>query len=149
MLKLNTITRRPGATHRPKRVGRGKGSGLGKTAGRGTKGQTSRSGFNIPQGFEGGQNPLYRRIPKKGFTNIHRLRTAIVNVKDLEGFNPADFPEVSLDTLRKARKVKGQYDRLAVLGTGELTKSFKIKAHKVTDAAKAKIEKAGGSVEKI
>jgi len=150
MLRLNNIKAQPGSVSNRKRLGRGPGSGTGKTAGKGHKGQKARSGKGkIKPGFEGGQTPLYRRVPKKGFTNFAAKNTAVLNLKDLEQWDPAMFTEVSLESLKKARKLKGRYDRLAILGTGQLTKSFIVKAHKVTDKAKEQILKAGGQVELV
>lgn len=149
MLRLNTIKKHPGATTSKKRLGRGPGSGLGITAGKGEKGQLARSGGSVRPGFEGGQTPLFRRIPKRGFTNISRRTIAILNVADLEKLDPKAFPIVSLETLVAANVIKGRYDRLNVLGTGNLSKSFKVKAHKFSGAASEKITKAGGSVETI
>jgi large subunit ribosomal protein L15 len=147
MLKLNTIKAQPGANHKRKRLGRGSGSGLGPTAGKGDKGQLQRSGGHVRPGFEGGQMPLYRRVPKRGFTSIARRTIAILNISDLEALDPKSFSEVTLETLRDASVIKGRYDRLAILGTGDLTKVFHVKAHKVTPAAQEKIVKAGGHVE--
>lgn len=149
MLKLNNIHAKPGATHKTKRLGRGSGSGHGPTAGKGDKGQLARSGGKVRAGFEGGQMPLYRRLPKRGFTNIHRRTNAILNVGDLERFDAKELKEISLDTLVKANKIKGRYDRLTILGTGEIKKSFTVKAHRISSSAKEKIEKAGGKVELI
>lgn len=149
MLKLNTIFAQPGATHKRKRLGRGSGSGHGPTAGKGDKGQLARSGGSVRPGFEGGQMPLYRRIPKRGFKNFARRTNAVINVCDLERLNPADFKEVSLETLSKTDQVKGRHDRLTILGTGELTKAFVVKAHKVSPSAAEKITKAGGKIELI
>lgn len=147
MLTLNTIKAQPGATQKRKRLGRGSGSGLGPTAGKGDKGQLARSGGKVRAGFEGGQMPLYRRIPKRGFTNIHRRTNAVINLFDLDKLNPADFKEVTLETLTAANVVKGRFDRLTVLGTGELTKALNIRAHRVSPSAQEKISKAGGKVE--
>ena len=144
MLKLNTIKAQPGSTTSRKRLGRGAGSGLGMTSGKGDKGQLARSGGSVRPGFEGGQMPLYRRIPKKGFKNIGRRTNAVVNVQDLEKLN---LKEISLETLASANLVKGRHDRLTILGTGELTKSFIVKAHRVSPSAVEKITKAGGKVE--
>jgi large subunit ribosomal protein L15 len=146
MLTLNTIRKHPGATQARKRLGRGAGSGLGQTSGKGDKGQLARSGGKVRAGFEGGQMPLYRRLPKKGFTNIHRRTIAELNLTDLNRLDPS-FGEISLETLVNANVIKGRYDRLAILGTGEVTKAFTIKAHKVTPSAQAKITKAGGKFE--
>ena len=147
MLKLNTIKAQPGANHKRKRLGRGSGSGHGPTAGKGDKGQLARSGGSVRPGFEGGQMPLYRRVPKRGFTSIGRRAIAIMNICDLEVLDPKAFSEVTLETLGQASVLKGRFDRLAILGTGELTKVFHVKAHKVTPAAQEKIVKAGGHVE--
>lgn len=148
MLRLNTIKAQPGATHKRKRLGRGSGSGHGPTAGKGDKGQLARSGGRVRAGFEGGQMPLYRRIPKRGFTNIHRRTNATLNLKDLERLD-SQIKEISLETLQKARKVKGRYDRLTILGTGEVTRSFAVRAHRVSPSAQEKIKKAGGTVDLI
>lgn len=146
MLKLNTIKAQPGSVHKRKRLGRGAGSGHGPTAGKGDKGQLQRSGGSVRPGFEGGQMPLYRRLPKRGFKNSTRRTNAILNVGDLDRLNPADFKEVSLETLVQGNEIKGRYDRLTVLGTGEVTKAFTVKAHRVSPSAAEKIKKAGGSV---
>ena len=147
MLKLNTIKAQIGATHRKKRLGRGAGSGHGQTAGKGDKGQLARSGGSVRPGFEGGQMPLYRRVPKRGFTNVARRAIAILNVGDLERLDPTLYEVISLETLIQSKEVKGRHDRLAILGTGELTKVFNVRAHKVSPAAQEKIIKAGGNVE--
>lgn len=147
MLRLNTIKAQPGATHKRKRLGRGSGSGHGPTAGKGDKGQLARSGGSVRPGFEGGQMPLYRRIPKRGFHNIARRTNAVLNVSDLEKLDQSVFKTISLETLIQANKIKGRYDRLSILGTGTLSKSFIVKAHRISPAAIEKIQKAGGSVE--
>lgn len=149
MLRLNNITAHPGATHRKKRLGRGAGSGHGQTAGKGDKGQLARSGGSVRPGFEGGQMPLYRRIPKRGFKSFTRRTFAVLNVSDLEKLDTKILNEISLETLSKVGKIKGRFDRLTILGTGELTKAFSVKAHKVTPSAHEKITKAGGQVELI
>ena len=128
-----------------KRLGRGIGSGLGKTAGKGHKGQRSRPGYNALSVFEGGQMPLVRRIPKRGFHNRFALEVCIVNVGDLQLRFEVD-EEVSPATLKTRGLVKGQYDLLKVLGDGELTKRLKISAHQFSASAKEKIEKAGGQI---
>jgi large subunit ribosomal protein L15 len=128
-----------------KRLGRGTGSGLGKTAGKGHKGQRSRPGYNALSVFEGGQMPLVRRIPKRGFHNQFALEVAAVNVGDLQRRFEAN-EEVSPATLKARGLVKGQYDLLKILGDGELTKALKISAHKFSASAKEKIEKAGGQI---
>ena len=147
MLKLNTIRKHPGATSARKRLGRGPGSGLGMTSGKGDKGQLARSGGTSRPGFEGGQMPLYRRLPKRGFTNIHRRTNAILNVVELEKLDPKEFSQVTLESLVASNKVKGRYDRLTILGTGELTKAFSVKAHRISPSAQEKITKAGGKFE--
>lgn len=147
MLRLNTIKKQPGATTARKRLGRGQGSGLGATAGKGDKGQLARTGGSVRPGFEGGQSPLYRRLGKFGFTNPGARAIAIVNLDQLEKLSKVT--EVNLETLKQARVLKGRYDRLNVLGNGELTKKLIVKAHKVSESAKAKIEKVGGKVELI
>jgi large subunit ribosomal protein L15 len=133
-----------GATHYIKRVGRGPGSGHGKTAGRGNKGQRSRSGYRHQRGFEGGQMPLHRRLPKRGFTNIFRVEYDIVNISDLDRFDAgaAVNPEtLALARLaRKSRPVK-------ILGDGEIKKALTVSAHKFSASAKARIEAAGGRCE--
>ena len=147
MLRLNTIHAHPGATHKTKRLGRGAGSGHGITSGKGDKGQLARSGGTTRPGFEGGQMPLYRRIPKRGFTNPGRRTQATVNLADLAKLSARKVTEVSLATLTEASIVKGRFDRLAVLGTGEVKGAFTVKAHKVSASAQKKIEAAGGKVE--
>jgi large subunit ribosomal protein L15 len=136
----------PGATHSRKRVGRGPGSGHGKTAGRGNKGQKSRTGYRHQRGFEGGQMPLHRRIPKRGFTNIFRVEYDIVNISDLDRFEAG--AAVTLEALaerrlaRKSRPVK-------ILGDGAITKALTVSAHKFSAGARASIEAAGGRCEVI
>jgi large subunit ribosomal protein L15 len=144
-MNLNEVNRGVHRNKSRKRLGRGTGSGLGKTAGKGHKGQRSRPGYNALSVFEGGQMPLVRRIPKRGFHNQFALDVAIVNVGDLDlRFNAGE--EVSPATLKTRGLVKGQYDVLKVLADGELTKSLKISAHQFSAAAKEKIEKAGGQI---
>jgi large subunit ribosomal protein L15 len=134
-----------GATHYKKRVGRGPGSGHGKTSGRGHKGQGSRSGYRHQRGFEGGQMPLHRRVPKRGFTNIFRVEYDIVNLGDLaERFEAgASVTPETLATARLARKTRP----VKILGDGELKKALNVSAHKFSASAKASIEKAGGRCE--
>jgi len=131
-----------------KRLGRGNASGWGTTAARGTKGQKSRSGGRIRRGFEGGQMPLYRRIPKRGFTNIFRKEYATVNLKILEElFNEGDA--ISPKELKERKIIKKFKDGLKILGEGELTKPLHIKAHKFSTSAIEKIKKAGGTFEEL
>lgn len=146
-MELNNLKPKKGARHAKKRVGRGPGSGHGKTSGRGEKGQKSRSGFSRKLGFEGGQMPLHRRIPKRGFTNIFKKDYAVVNVSDLERFdNGATIDET---TLRQAGLVKGQHDGVKVLGDGELSKKLTVSATKFSKSAREIIEKAGGTCQEI
>jgi large subunit ribosomal protein L15 len=135
-----------GGVKEKKRVGRGQASGQGKTAGRGGKGQKARTGNMNFIGFEGGQMPVQRRIPKRGFSNPFRIEYALVNVGDLESLG---LPEVDLDILLEAGAVKARKDGLKVLGDGELTRAVSVKAHKFSASAREKIEKAGGKAEEI
>src|ERR1700693_5270099 len=136
----------PGATHSRKRVGRGPGSGHGKTAGRGSKGQKSRSGYRHQRGFEGGQMPLHRRVPKRGFTNIFRIEYDIVNISDLNRFEAgtAVTPE-SLAGMRLARKSRP----VKILGDGAIDRALTVSAHKFSAGARARIEAAGGRCEVV
>jgi large subunit ribosomal protein L15 len=134
----------PGATHARKRVGRGPGSGHGKTAGRGHKGQRSRSGYSHLRGFEGGQMPLHRRLPKRGFTNIFRTEYTPVNLSALDAFGAGE--EIGPERL-KAQGLAGKNDLVKILGGGDLTKALVVKAHKFSASAREKIEKAGGRCE--
>jgi len=147
---MNELTRltppRGGGVKEKKRVGRGQASGTGKTAGRGGKGQKARTGNMNFIGFEGGQMPIQRRIPKRGFTNPFRLEYALINVADLEGLGLA---EVDLDKLVETGVVKDRKGGLKILGDGELTKAISVRAHKFSASAKEKIEKAGGKVDVI
>ena len=142
-MNLNDVHRGIKKYRRRKRVGRGIGSGYGKTCGRGHKGQKSRAGYSVHPTFEGGQMPLVRRIPKRGFHNRFALTVAIVNLGDLqERFD--DGAEVTPEKLRQKHLANGRYDLLKVLGDGELTKKLKISAHRFSRTALEKIEKAGG-----
>lgn len=134
-----------GATTTKKRVGRGTGSGLGKTAGKGHKGQKARSGGSIRRGFEGGQTPLYRRIPKRGFTNHFATEYATINVSDLERYEAGTT--VNIEMLLADGVIRKELDGLKVLGNGELTKKLTVEAKKFTAQAKEKIEAAGGKIE--
>jgi large subunit ribosomal protein L15 len=133
-----------GATRSRKRVGRGPGSGHGKTAGRGNKGQKSRSGYRHQRGFEGGQMPLHRRVPKRGFTNIFRVEYDVVNISDLERFDAGD--SVTPEKLAERRLAHGRRP-VKILGDGELKKALSVSAHKFSASAKSRIEAAGGSCE--
>ena len=148
MLRLNTIKAHPGATERKKRRGRGQGSGLGATAGKGDKGQLARTGGHVRPGFEGGQMPLYRRLPKRGFKNPGRRTNAVVNLADFELLD-SKINEISLESLKGTPLAKGRHDRLTVLATGDLKKAYTVKAHRVSASAQEKITKAGGKVELI
>jgi large subunit ribosomal protein L15 len=147
-LALNNLHPAPGSTHRKKRVGRGPGSGLGKTSGRGHKGQKSRSGYSAKRGFEGGQMPLHRRLPKRGFTNIFKKEWLEVSLEKIEaGFNVGE--EVTPEILHERGLIKKAKHDLVILGNGEFTKALKISAHRFTKSAIEKIEKAGGTAHKI
>ena len=146
-MKLHEMKYNEGARKDTKRLGRGQGSGQGKTAGKGHKGQNARSGGGVAIGFEGGQTPLYKRIPKRGFTNFTRKEYAIVNIEQLNKFE--DGAIVSIETLKAAGLIKKSLDGLKVLGNGTLEKKLTVKCSKVSESAKEAIEKAGGSVEVI
>jgi large subunit ribosomal protein L15 len=144
-MSLHSLKVPKGATKVRKRVGRGQGSGLGKTAGRGAKGQKARTGNMRFEGFEGGQMPLQRRLPKFGFTNVFRREYAEVQVADLEGLTGV----VDEKVLRAGNLVRGRFDGVVVLGNGELTSKVTVKVERVTAGARAIIEKAGGTVELV
>ncbi len=144
-MNLHELKYNEGARKERKRIGRGHGSGNGKTAGKGHKGQNARSGGGVAIGFEGGQTPLYKRIPKRGFTNFTRKEYAIINVEDLNVFE--DGVEVTPELLIETGLVKKVYSGIKVLGNGTLEKKLTVKCHKVSKSAVAAIEKAGGKVE--
>jgi large subunit ribosomal protein L15 len=148
-MDLSNLKPADGAKQRKKRIGRGPGSGNGKTAGRGHKGAQSRSGFKYKRGFEGGQMPLHRRLPKRGFNNADfRTEYAVVNLDQLE----AQFDSgatVNVDTLREAGLVRGKQQRIKVLGRGEVTKALTVHAHKFSGKAAEKLAAAGGKAEAI
>jgi len=147
-MKLHELEKNIGATHAKKRVGRGPGSGLGKTSGRGQKGQKARSGGSINPVFEGGQLPLYRRIPKRGFSNAKfKTRYAVINLKDLNGFE--DGAVVTPALLKDAGIIKNQLDGIKVLGEGKLEKKITIQASKFSTSAMEKIKEAGSKAEVI
>ena len=146
-MKLHELSPAPGSAKASFRRGRGPGSGNGKTAGKGHKGQNARSGGGVRPGFEGGQLPLYRKLPKRGFNNIFAKNYAIVNVSALNRFD--DGAVVDLDALLAARIVRKPLDGLKVLGNGEITKKITVKAAIFSAAAKEKIEAAGGVAEVI
>ncbi len=146
-MKLHELQPAPGAKHRKKRLGSGESSGTGKTCGRGHKGQNSRSGGGVRPGFEGGQMPLHRRVPKKGFSNERfRPKVAIVNLSQLNG-RFEDGATVDEASLRQAGLVKGTCDAVKVLGNGELDRKLTVAVDAVSAAAREKIEKSGGSVQ--
>jgi large subunit ribosomal protein L15 len=146
-MKLHELSPAPGSKHPKKRVGRGIGSGMGKTATRGHKGQWARSGGGVRPGFEGGQNPLFRRLPKRGFKNFNRVEYAIVNLEDLNQF--AAGTVVTPESLKETGMVKNQKDGIKILGNGELTVSLTVKANKFSQSAVEKITAAGGTSEVI
>ncbi len=142
-ISLNSVRPAKGSTHKKKRVGRGPGSGLGKTAGRGEKGQKSRSGYSRKIGFEGGQMPLHRRLPKRGFTNIFKKRWLEVSIAALDQHFQVN-EEVTPELLHARGIIKKAQHDVVVLGNGELSKALRISAHRFTKSAREKIEKAGG-----
>lgn len=147
-MRLHNLKPRPGAKHRRKRLGQGESSGRGKTAGRGGKGQTARSGSSIRIGFEGGQMPLIRRIPKRGFNNVaFGTQYSAVNISDLNQFD--DGARVDEAALRSIGLANGKSDGIKILGTGELSKKLTVTASAFSASAKAKIEAKGGTVEVI
>lgn len=146
-MKLHELKPNAGATHSKKRVGRGSGSGLGKTSGRGSNGQNSRSGGGTRLGFEGGQTPFFKRLPKKGFTNPFRKEFAVVNLSDLNIY--AENTEVTPELLLNDRIVRKQLNGIKILGRGTLEVKLTVKAHKFSISAKEAIEAAGGTVEVI
>ena len=145
-MKLNELEKNVGATQKRKIVGRGRGSGLGKTSGKGHKGQNARSGGGVRPVFEGGQTPLYRRLPKRGFSNYEFKTTyAVINVSDLNRFDNGTV--VSPALLKEVGLIKNQLDGIKVLGNGELTKKLTVQAHKFSKTAQEKIEKSGSKIE--
>ena len=146
-MKLHELSPAEGSAKKAWRVGRGTGSGNGKTAGKGHKGQNARSGGGVRPGFEGGQLPLYRKLPKRGFNNKFATNYAIVNVSALERFDNGSV--VDIDTLLAAKIIRKPMDGLKVLGNGELTKKITVKAAVFSSTAKEKIEAAGGKTEVV
>ena len=145
-MNLSSLTPPEGQKHRKKRVGRGMGSGTGKTSGRGHKGARSISGYSIMRGFEGGQMPLHRRLPKRGFTNIFKKEFAVVNLRDLVRIGGDNFTP---DSLMERGVFSKLGDGLKILGTGELTTAITVEAHVFSKSAADKIQKAGGTVKVI
>src|SRR5262245_19592728 len=145
MIRLHNLKPRPGSRHRVKRLGIGESSGHGKTSGKGQKGQKARSGGSIRLGFEGGQMPLIRRLPKRGFNNAaFRKQYAIVNLDDLNEFKAGTT--INEETLRESKHIRGNVAGLKILGRGELKHGLTIEADQVSESAREKIEKAGGTV---
>jgi large subunit ribosomal protein L15 len=141
---LSTLTPSPGSTQARKRVGRGPGSGLGKTSGKGNKGHKARTGGGTNPGFEGGQMPLYRRLPKRGFTNPFRIETQVVNLSDLKKLSAGD---ISPETLYSAGLIGKPDSKVKLLGTGEADRSYTVRGVAISASARAKIEAAGGKIE--
>jgi large subunit ribosomal protein L15 len=147
MLSINSLKPAPGANRKNKRVGRGIGSGHGKTATRGYKGQLSRAGASMRPGFEGGQMPLHRRLPKRGFTQIFRKDYVAVNLEKLTGFEAG--AQVTPEALKSAGIVKNLRDGVKILGDGDLKNAINVRAHKFSKSAVEKIQKVGGTIEVI
>ncbi|MBO4919578.1 MAG: 50S ribosomal protein L15 [Erysipelotrichaceae bacterium] len=146
-MNLHEMKYNEGARHTTKRLGRGQASGQGKTAGKGHKGQNARSGGGVAIGFEGGQTPIYKILPKRGFTNFNRLEYAVVNLTELNRFD--NGTTVTPELLKQAGIVRKQLDGIKVLGNGKLEKKLTVSCHKISKSAQAAIEKAGGKVEVI
>lgn len=145
-MRLNDLRPAPGATHKRKRVGRGMGSGMGKTSTKGHKGQKARAGATPRLGFEGGQTPLHRRLPQRaGFRNVNRKVYAVVNLDDLDRFEAGT--EITPELLIGSGVVKNKKDDIKVLGNGEVTKAFTVRAHKFSKTAEEKLKAAGGTAE--
>ncbi len=145
-MKLHTLKPNAGAKHRTKRLGKGESSGLGKTSGKGHKGQKARSGGNVRPGFEGGQMPLHRRLPKRGFNNVaFQKKSVIVNCSQLEAKFEAGAT-VNEESLRESGLIKGAFDVIKLLGQGDLTKSLTISVDSISVTAREKVEKAGGKI---
>lgn len=145
MIDLSNLSPTPGSTRPRKRIGRGSSSGHGKTSGKGHKGQNSRAGGGVRVGFEGGQMPMSRRLPKRGFVNIFAKDIATVNVSDLDRFENDDIVDVV--SLRNAKLIRGRFDAVKILGNGEITVKLRVIVDAISASAREKIEKAGGSVE--
>jgi large subunit ribosomal protein L15 len=144
-MRLNDLAPAPGARKTRKRIGRGVGSGWGKTAGRGSKGQNSRSGGGVRPGYEGGQMPIHRRLPKRGFTNIFKKTYAVINIRDLAKMESGSIVDEAV--LVRAGLVKGRRDGVKLLGQGEIDIPLTVKIDLVSQSARQKIESAGGTVE--
>ncbi len=146
-MKLHELQPAKGSTRKRKRVGRGPGSGWVKTSGRGSKGQNARSGGGTRPGFEGGQMPIHRRLPKRGFTNVFKKNIAVINIGDLESFESGEV--VDQVALVRTGLIKGRHDGIKLLGEGSLTMPLTVRLNAVSRSAREKIEAAGGSVEVI
>jgi len=146
-MKLNELSPAKGSRKNPKRLGRGVGSGNGKTAGRGNKGFNSRSGGGVRPGYEGGQMPLHRRLPKRGFANIFRKNVAVINIRDLKRFDKGSVVDEA--ALIKVGLVSGKRDGIKLLGHGEIDYALEIKLNKISKNAREKVEAAGGKIEVI
>jgi len=146
-MRLNELTPAPGSRKQRKRVGRGVGSGSGKTAGRGTKGQNSRSGGGVRPGYEGGQMPIHRRLPKRGFTNIFKKNIAVINIRDLARFETGSIVDEA--SLLKFGLLKGKRDGIKLLSQGEINKPLTIRLNSLSKIAMEKILSAGGKVEQL
>ncbi len=144
-MQLHDLAPAPGSRKNRKKIGRGPGSGMGKTSTKGHKGLKARSGGSVRPGFEGGQMPIYRRLPKRGFCNIFKTNNAVLNIIDLDKFE--DGAIIDIDALKKAGMVKGRVDGVKILGLGETTKKFFLKNILVSRIAKEKIQSIGGSIE--
>jgi large subunit ribosomal protein L15 len=144
-MKLNELSPAKGSRKAPKRIGRGVASGSGKTAGRGTKGFNSRSGGGTRPGYEGGQMPLHRRLPKRGFTNIFKKNIAVINIRDLAKFDKGSV--VDTEALIQAGLIKGKRDGVKLLGQGDIKNSLNVRVNQISKSAREKIEAAGGKVE--
>ncbi|MCA1906129.1 MAG: 50S ribosomal protein L15 [Desulfarculus sp.] len=146
-MKLNELSPAPGSRRNKKRIGRGQGSGHGGTAGKGHKGQNSRSGGGVRPGFEGGQMPLQRRLPKRGFNNIFAPKVVEINLRQLAKFAPGSV--VDAQALAEAGLIKGGFDAIKLLGQGEISVALTVKVDRISAGAKTKVEAAGGTVELI
>ncbi|MFZ5586646.1 MAG: 50S ribosomal protein L15 [Thermodesulfobacteriota bacterium] len=146
-MKLNELSPAPGSRRNKKRIGRGQGSGHGGTAGKGHKGQNARSGGGVRSGFEGGQMPLQRRLPKRGFNNIFAPKVAEINLRDLARFAAGSV--VDAQALAEAGLIKGAFDAVKLLGQGEVSVALTVKVDRISAGAKAKVEAAGGTVELV
>jgi large subunit ribosomal protein L15 len=144
-MRLNELSPAKGARRAKKRLGRGVGSGHGKTAGRGTKGQKSRSGGGVRPGFEGGQMPIHRRLPKRGFTNIFKKKIAAINIRDLQRFESGSLVDEA--ALIRNGLISGRVDGIKLLGNGEIDYPLNVKVNGISKNARQKIESAGGSIE--